>query len=93
MQEELDREFEIFLEDMKRGEVFCGYFDETDYECDYSHNEIDEWKSKFIDKVREWLHINKPGKYVVTSGWCVFVMTIEEAKKRRVFKYEIHVIE
>lgn len=83
MLKELEYEYEVFLDDMKRGESFCRYFDEDNYEDEYSHDEIDEWQSKFIDKITEYLHYNKPNQYVVTSGWCVFVMTVEEAEKRQ----------
>ena len=93
MQEELDYEFEMFLKDMECGEPFCRYFDEDEYEDEYSHNEIDEWQLKFITKVKNWLHVNKPGEYVVTCGWCVFVLTLEEAEKRNMFKYEERVVE
>ena len=41
-----------------------------------------------IEKVKEWLHENKPNQYIVSSGWCVFIMTIEEAKKRNMKKWE-----
>lgn len=59
-----------------------------DYEDEYSHNEINEYKEKFIDKVIAYLHETKPGKYIVTSGWCVFIMTVNEAKKRKVRSLE-----
>lgn len=83
MIEELEYEYEVFLNDMERGESFCRYFDENDYEDEYSHNEINEYQLKFIDKIKKYLHDNKPCQYVVIDGWCVFVMTIEEAEKRK----------
>lgn len=67
--------------------VFGRYFDKDDYEDEYSHNEIDEYKEKFVDKVIAYLHETKPGKYVVTSGWCVFIMTVNEAKKEKSAKF------
>lgn len=73
MWQELEEEYRIFLEDMKRGETFCRYVDEDEYEDEYSHNEIDECQHDFIKKVKDWLRENKPNKYIVTSGWCVFV--------------------
>lgn len=82
MYEELDYEFQCFLDDMEHGETFCRYFEEDDYEDEYSHNQIYEFMGKLKEKIRQWLHQNKPGKYLVTSGWCVWVMTKEEAQKR-----------
>lgn len=92
MWQELENEYNYFLDDMKHNETFCRYIDEDDYEDKYSHNEIDECQNKFIKKVKEWLHENKPGQYIVTSGWCVFVMTIEEAKKRNFIYWEERVV-
>lgn len=89
---ELEYEYSIFLEDMERNEPFSRYIDETDYEDEYSHNEIDECQDKFIEKVREWLHKNKPNKYIVSGGWCVFVMTIEEAEKRNIRRIEDYIV-
>ena len=72
--------------------MFGRWFDEDDYEDEYSHNEIDEYQEKFIDKVKEYLHEKAPNKYVVTSGWCVFVMTVEEAKKRKMMHIEEYIV-
>ena len=77
---------------MKRGEVFCRYVDESDYEDEYSHNAIDECQSDFIEKSKKWLHENKPNQYVITSGWCVFVMTVEEAQKRKMLRIEDYIV-
>lgn len=89
---ELEYEYSIFLEDMERNESFSRYIDETDYEDEYSHNEIDECQDKFIEKVREWLHKNKPNQYIVSSGWCVFIMTIEEAEKRNMMRIGDYIV-
>ena len=93
MIEDLNYEYKMFLEDMKRNEPFCKYFDEDDYEDEYSHNEISEWQEKFMEKVKKYLHENKPGQYVVTGSWCIFVMTIEEAKKRNFIRVERYLVD
>lgn len=92
MYDELEYEYGLFLEDMERNEPFCRYIDKTDYEDEYSHNEIDEYQEKFVSKVREWLHKNKPNKYIASGGWCVFVMTIEEAEKRNIRRIEDYIV-
>lgn len=93
MYEELEYEFAEFKHDIDKGNLTFGrYFDEDDYEDEYSHNEISVFQAKFIDKVKEYLHENAPGKYVVTSGWCDFVMTIEEAKKRNMKRIEDYIV-
>lgn len=93
MYEELEYEFAEFKRDIDEGSLIFGrYFDKDDYEDEYSHNEIDEFQEKFINKVKEYLHEKIPNKYIVTSGWCVFVMTIEEAKKRKCSHYESYIV-
>ena len=89
MYEELKYEFAEFKQDIDDGGlVFGRYFDEDEYEDEYSHNEIGKFQAKFIDKVKEYLHEKAPGRYVVTSSWCVFVMSVEEAKKRKMRRIE-----
>lgn len=50
MFEELEYEYNLFLDDMKRGETFCRYLDEYEYEDEYSHNEIDECQRRLSEK-------------------------------------------
>lgn len=88
MQEALEDEYNQFQEDMERGETCCRYLDEMEYEDEYSHNQIDECQRKFIEMVKEYLHEHFPGRYVVSGGYCVFVMTIEEIKKKNLSHYE-----
>ena len=58
--------------------------DESDYEDEYSHNNIEEAQGLFIEKVKNYLHNNHPNKYVVSSGWCVFIMTPERARQSNI---------
>ena len=88
MKEELEYEFNCFLQDMEHGVTFGKYFDEDAYEYEYSHNQIDEFQDKFREKVIDWLRKNIPGKYLVSSGYCILVMTEEEARKRKLWDIE-----
>lgn len=92
MFEELEYEYNLFLEDMENGKTFCRYMDETDYEDEYSHNEIYEYQYKFLNKIKKYLKENKPNQYIVSCSWCVFVMTVDEAKKRNVWNYEYSIV-
>ena len=93
MYEELEYEFAEFKHDLDEGGlVFGRYFEEDMFEDEYSHNAIDAFKSRFIEKVKDYLREKAPNKYVVTSGWCVFVMTIEEAKKRNLHHIEERIV-
>ena len=85
MQLEIEEEYEQFLEDIKdRGYIFGAYMDESDYEDEYSHNAIDEAMGILQNKIREYLHKNRPNEFVVSSGWCVHVMTPDRARKSNV---------
>ena len=93
MREEMEYEFAQFKADFEEsGLVFGRYMDESEYEYDYSHNEIYEYMEKFIEKVKEYLHEKAPGRYVIYSGWCVFVMTVEEARVRDLRNYAENIV-
>ena len=92
MYEGLEYEFNLFKKDVDNGVTFCRYFDEDDYEDEYSHNEIHEFQSRFIDMAKEYLHKETPNRYIITSGWCVFVMSIEEAKRRNMKRIDNYIV-
>ena len=93
MYEEIQNEFEQFKYDINENIVFGRYFDECDYEDEYSHNEIYEAQAILIHQIKEYLHKNIPDKYVVNSSYCIFVMTIEEAKKRNLHNYSLYIVD
>lgn len=85
MYEIVENEYNRFLQDIADGSMIFGkYIDESEYEDEYSHNDIDEAQDTFIEKVEEYLHENYPGKYVVSGGWCVVVMTPDRARESHV---------
>lgn len=82
---EIEEAYKQFLEDIKdNGFIFGAYMDEAEYEDEYSHNAIDEAIGILQKKIREYLHENRPGEFVVISGWCVHVLTKEIAKELNV---------
>lgn len=90
MQNEIEYEYSQFLNDMKEsGFIFGAYMDETEYEDEYSHNTIGEAMEILQDKIRAYLHENRPGEFVVSSGWCVHVMTPERARQSRISEQTI----
>lgn len=89
MEEAMKEEFDRFLSDMEGGKTYGRYLDEIGYGDDYSHDEIRESQLLFTQKVREWLHEHRPGQFLVSCSYCVFVMTAEEAKIRGVHFYEL----
>jgi len=95
MQLEIEKEYEQFLEDIKdRGYIFGAYMDESDYEDEYSHNAIDKAMGILRDKIRKYLHENRPNEFVVSSGWCVHVMTPDRARQSNVSErtIELHLV-
>lgn len=91
MEDIINEEYEIFLEDMDRGITFNRFLMVDDYEDEYSHNEIAEAMNTLASRIRQWLHENKPGKYIVSvsSDYCIFVMTVKEAQMRNVSTYTL----
>lgn len=82
IQNEIDYEYGEFLKDMKDPSfIFGTYMDEDEYEDEYSHNEIDEAIAILENKIKLYLHENKPNKFVVISGWNVTVVAIERARQ------------
>lgn len=91
MEEIINEEYEIFLEDMDKGITFDRFLMVDNYEDEYSHNEIAEAMNTLASRIRQWLHENKPEKYIVSvsSDYCVFVMTVKEAQMRNVSTYTL----
>lgn len=82
---EVEEEYKQFLEDIKDSSfIFGAYMDETEHEDEYSHNAIDEAMGILQEKIRKYLHENRPGEFVVISDWCVHVLTKERAEKLNV---------
>lgn len=87
---EIEEEYKQFLEDIKdSGFIFGAYMDETEYEDEYSHNAIDEAMEILQEKIRTYLHENRPGEFIVSSGWCVHVMTPDRARQSRIYERTI----
>lgn len=94
MHEELNEEYNTFLEDIERGEPPIGrYVDVSWYEDEYSRLEISECQKAFMNKVKAWLHQHRPNQYVVSVGYCVFVMTIATAREKNISYIEEHIVE
>lgn len=84
MKNEIEYEYNQFLSDMENPVFLFGtYMDEDEYEDEYSHNSIDEASEILEEKIREYLHENRPGEFVLISGWCIRVITIENAWNMR----------
>lgn len=90
MANEIEYEYNQFLSDMKNPTFLSGtYMDEDEYEDEYSHNSIDEAIEILEEKIREYLHENRPGEFVLVSRWNVCVMTIENARSRKLSEKRI----
>ena len=89
MYEIVEEEYQQFLYDIEvEGSlVFGRYIDESNYEDEYSHNDIEQAQGLFMEKVRKYLHENYPSKYVVSDSYCVFVMTPERARESNISEY------
>lgn len=91
MEDIINEEYGIFIEDMDKGITFDRFLITDNYEDEYSHNEIAEAMNILASRIRQWLHENKPGKYIasVSPDYCIFVMTVKEAQMRNVSTYTL----
>lgn len=90
MQLEIEYEYNQFLKDMNDSSfIFGRYIDEGEYEDEYSQNTISEAMKILQDKIIAYLHENRPSEFVVTSGWCIFVMTPNRARELDVLERTI----
>lgn len=80
MQLEVSEEYLQFLYDIENTGFLNGcYMDETKYDDEYSHNKIQEAMGDLQNRIKEYLHKNRPKEFVVYSDWCVHVMKKEKA--------------
>lgn len=85
MEREINEEYDMFLEDIKDSAfIFGRYMDESDYEDEYGNDYIDAAIDEVADKIRLYLHENIPNKFMVSTGWCVHVMTPDRARQSRI---------
>lgn len=82
MQSEIEEEYQHFLKDIKGSEfIFSAYMDETGYEDEYSHNSIGRAMEVLKNKITEYLHENRPGRFIVYSDWSIHVMKKDKAEE------------
>lgn len=80
MQLEVSEEYLQFLCDIEdKGFLNGCYMDETEYDDEYSHNKIQEAMGALQGRIKEYLHKNRPGEFLVYSDWCVHVIKKEKA--------------
>lgn len=90
MGREIEEEYKQFLSDISDSAfVFGRYMDEDEYIDDYSMDEIEIASDKLLGRIMAYLHEHRPGEFVVTSGWCIFVMTPERARQTRLTENDI----
>lgn len=80
MQLEVSEEYSQFLHDIQdKGFLNGCYMDETEYDDKYSHNKIQEAMKALQDSIKEYIHKNMPGEFVVYSDWSIHVIKKEKA--------------
>lgn len=74
MQMETDCEFEQFKDDFENGLEHRTYLDEYFYSDDFSENEIMAAQEELATLIKEYLHNNAPGEYLLYIDWSVRVI-------------------
>lgn len=75
MQMEIDCEFEQFKDDFENGLVHKTYLDEYFYSDNFSGSEIIEAQEELAGLIKNYLHINAPGEYLLYVDWSVRVIS------------------
>lgn len=66
------------VETNKLSDDKCNNFiSDSDWEDDFSHNEIGEMQEIFMSKAKEYLSEKCKGKYMIYCDWCVHICSIE----------------
>lgn len=56
----------------------------SDYEEEYSHNQIRKMQDRFIEEAQAYLKENYKGRYVIFRDWCVHITTVEFHKEKNI---------
>ena len=89
---EINEEFETFLEDMDIwDDTMSGhYFRWCDYKDVCSNADMFAAKTQLFGKIKNWLHENRPGKYVLTiEDDGVYVLPVNQAERWELTEEEI----
>lgn len=90
MEYEINEEYHYFLSDIRSHDFRLGkYMDISHYEDQYGNDMIEKAMENLAEKIRKYLHENKPGKFIVSTGYCIFVMTPERAREAQIFETTI----
>lgn len=77
IEEALD-ELKELLETDTIDKINCNNFiSYSDFEDEFSHNEIGEAQRMFMEEAKKYLSLNYPGKYAMWNDWAVHITTVE----------------
>ena len=86
MRFEIEPEIEDLIDMLKNNKMETdkanNFIDQSDWEDEYSHNEIDEIQDEFMEEADRVLNENYKGQYVMFSDWCVHIVTKAFYKER-----------
>lgn len=66
-----------------------------DLEDEFSHNEIEKAQQMFINRAKDYLLKNYPGKYAIWRDYCVHISTVELYKdimKGKMYRAKLDII-
>lgn len=75
--EELDRLKSMLENNQMETDKANNFLSTSDYEDEYSHNEIEKYQMQFKQKAEKYLKEKYSGKYAIFSDWCVHIVTLE----------------
>lgn len=77
VEEGLEKLKEMLKENKMANHKANNFIDRSEYEDDYSNNEIEAIQAEFEREARKYLEENYKGQYAIFSDWCVHIVTKE----------------
>lgn len=75
--EKIDELKKMIENDTFKKDKSNNFIEYDDLEGEFSHSEIDEAQQMFMDKAKEYLSKNHPGKYAMWNDYCVHITTVD----------------
>lgn len=70
------------VENNKLNKDKCNNFiSDSDWEDDFSHNQIHEIQKEFMAEAKEYLSLKVKGEFMMYCDWCVHICSMEFFKK------------
>ncbi len=75
VEDELERLIDMLTNNKMESDKANNFMIDSDYEDEFSHNEITKYQYIFKDGAEKYLKTNYSGQYAIFVDWCVHIVT------------------